>query len=751
MESAMPSPSFEQIVGETNPQLTLIRAGAGAGKTTELINRVLSIAVHHHLRHGKFPHLVVTTFTRKATQELKERLQLQSLRLQKEQFSDQKIAQAVQQLSAYVQRQSQLHISTIHGVLSLFLLRYGWKFGLAPQFSIIDGLTETVMIKKSIKAILNEAKEAQALETLLEEKSLTEIIEAVKIYLEERVGHSQAIPFYELQELADLASQKAKIWCEKASDFLQQAASSLGGKNGAEYKQLLEQTIQAGKIESIADFYERRPRITLKAAAEVVDLRDELIEEAKKLAKNIWIYSIEAQKNHQALCQSFQVFAEAVFAHLLEQKISQAQLTMADLESLSLLLLQKHPETGKHFSEEWDYWLIDEYQDTSPRQEELLKLLIRKRNSFFVGDPQQSIYLFRGSRSEVFHDKEEEVKRRGGVIGEKVENFRSRPELLHFFNHLFSHLSPQFRSMKPTAQTEQEGLQDQPVAFYIENENEIDAVVSRCFELLQKQVPAEEICVLSRRNKTLEAIAERAASVGLPVQVHSAGQFSGRREILDALNLLKFLIHPHDNLTLLQLLRSPWFKVSDQKLTEITQKFSDKFWSNAKEKLHDNFAVQMLMKLQGDLPQLGIAQTWIKGLRQCGIFDFCHKLDATGRREANLWKLVSELRGEERRPGFNYLEFIRQLENSLSMDIDSQGDGDAVPVIEPNRVNLMTVHSAKGLQFQQVIMLGLGDKVPSPRSRFFMLDEEEKKFTLSLITESSPRRGFAGNGCGREN
>ena len=115
-------------MSSATPELknTILRAGAGAGKTTTLTKTFLEFADNFKKNHGKFPRIVVTTFTRKATQELKERLLKKALEEKRD------------DLFQFVSSRSQVQISTIHGVLSIFLSRYGASIGLTPDYSIMS-------------------------------------------------------------------------------------------------------------------------------------------------------------------------------------------------------------------------------------------------------------------------------------------------------------------------------------------------------------------------------------------------------------------------------------------------------------------------------------------------------------------------------------------------------------------------------------------------------------------------------------
>src|SRR5690606_28228850 len=79
-------------------------------------------------------------------------------------------------------------------------------------------------------------------------------------------------------------------------------------------------------------------------------------------------------------------------------------------------------------------------------------------------------------------------------------------------------------------------------------------------------VSLERICILARKNSTLKTIAGYLNDLGISTQVHAASGFFDRREVLDLLSFLKFLVNPHDNYNLIELLRTPWFRIPDQKL-----------------------------------------------------------------------------------------------------------------------------------------------------------------------------------------
>lgn len=743
----MQSPPFELID-------IVVRAGAGAGKTTELTQRVLKLAQDFHVKHQRYPHFVVTTFTRKATQELKERLMKEAMKRDDP------------GLIAFLKRPSQLHISTIHGILSIFLAKFGSIMGLSPKLIVVPDSRERFQIKKQIRELCQKNPQFNDdLQALLENCEFSDLQEAFGQYFRLKMQYGK-IPYFQKADFEKhlegkketvLETMKALAWVIRDSDvpevWQELAAFCEASVKNPDFAAIIENLPAPKKTKAIPD--------------NVIELRDEL-KDLLKFFDN-WRVTNEFFYYHEQTCGTFQRCAEALTDALLESKLFSGEITMQDLETLSLRLIRQHPEAAQSFSKQWDYWLVDEYQDTSPVQVELLKALSGEAKSFVVGDPQQSIYLFRGARSEVFSQRESLVESQKGVLFSKLTNYRSKPELLEFFNFLFAGISPQFQKMKPKAEPEaspkfsvaeifvvgEEPVAEAPDAGQAksakaksktaakkeitaqisgtvanETDQELETVLFRCHELIQKGVPLEKICVLFRSNRDLEELAWMALQNGIPVQALSAGQFFEQREIIDALALLKFLCNPHDNRNLLQILRSPLFRVPDQTLYEWCQEAGSSYWQSFLA--HKHAVVLELLQALMATQEKGVGTLWRDLLVEKKYFHFAQSMDPSGKREANLWKLIHMVRSEERRPGFSYLEFLKDLD-VRTLSTEESDEGEAVPVIEPKRVHLMTVHASKGLQFAHVILPRMGKTPPPVSPDFFLNDEQTGRWTLSLV------------------
>jgi ATP-dependent helicase/nuclease subunit A len=739
MESLVSSPTSQ--LSENNIRDVILRAGAGAGKTTTLTHLFLNYASEFKIKEKRFPRIVVTTFTRKATQELKERLLLLALEQERE------------DLFHYITNKSQVQISTIHGVLSLFLGRYGNKIGLSSDFKLLSTSQEVLMRRKILRRLILSNTEY---ETLLESYSFKQLESSLQSYYENSFLHKN-FRFISKEEFAeDLKKHLVnleELRHEVSGAILaeSQQASWVKYAEGLQRFSLKAKTDQVTDIiTTIKNFFAdnpRKPSLSAKnpaVSSETGEMLAYLVEKLKDLLDSPE-YMPSYWEAHELKNKIFSGLAQDFAKELFNTKITTGSITMGDLELLSLKLIHESPESCESFASEWDYWMIDEYQDTSPIQVALLNAMVGDRKSFVVGDPQQSIYLFRGARSEVFQDKILTTHKKGGEVQEKLINYRSTPRLLHFINHYFLSSSDQFAAMEP-APGKTSGPLETPVAQLrviekAENisglSEETQAALERIQELLIAGVDAEKICVLSRTRSGLETLAKAAEAYGVPVQIHVAGGFYQRREVRDALSLLKFLVNPHDNLNFLSCLRSPWVHIPDQELLAFCHGKAHSFWAQAQNVVPETDSrhpVNLLKKYSQMAQGLGYSFVLRRMLVELGLLDYVHKLDPTGRREANLWKLVSNLFEQERTPGFNFLDFLAGMQETPDLESGNE-DSDATPVIAPKRVNLMTIHASKGLQFDQVILLGMTSKPRLSFAELFSVDEDKGLWSLSLMNE----------------
>ncbi len=700
-------------------QSEIVRAGAGAGKTTALTKRVLDVARAYRNEHKRLPRIVVTTFTRKATEELRERL----------------LKNATEdgdwELVEYVSSGKSLVISTIHGVLTRFLRQYGHLLGLDGNLQIMNRASANRRQRKIIKDILAGHAEFHS---LLDHLTVGQLVEALSESVEATSFHLSPRPA-NLSDLTSACEKKKKELCVGLGRVTRTAIDECESENWLDALKIFAELSEKENLEEIIEV--KKPRFMSKNPPFQKELSDEISEILKEIKE-----FLGSENTPAALSQ----FADAalLFAKLRELFIAElnrvvcetGQLEMRDIERFAASSIETSPALARAFGSEWDYWLIDEFQDTSPLQVRLLREFIGQTPAYFVGDPQQSIYLFRGARRDVFEKQERIVQRAGGELSFLDVNYRSNPSLLLFFNDVFSQISPAFMRMKPKS----EPVEASRIATFYSIENDSDDPYAPIVQHVQHadSEPFDSFCVLARRNSELLDIARAFEHYGIPTYVHAGGRFFESREVLDLISILKFLLNPHDHLNLIRVLRSPWFYVPDAKIAEVTIKKPTQYWTAFQEQLSGDLVIGELARYREMTSTVGVFETLRTIVLERQIVDYCAVRDATGIKEANIWKFLSVLRESERSPGFQYLQFINEL---LREDVSAGGDedADAVAAVEPNHVNLMTIHKSKGLKFRHVILPNLHRRPRFSESRGhespFVMNESSGLFSIALKVE----------------
>jgi len=702
----------------------IIQAGAGAGKTTNLIQTFVTFVDQFKKKHQRYPRIVVTTFTKKATQELKERLLAKAYQLE-----DIELAQ-------YLGSSSQVHISTIHGILVPFLSRYGNKCGLNPEVRIMSQLEQQKSYRKLLKKIF--LSHPECLE-LLEYLSWDELIQGLHFYFHKKIELG-TFNFDHSGLLKEWSESEFLNWNQLRSELQSKLSSEKLNDSWRNYTDIFFKHL--GDWEQAKDWMKslgRKPPFKVDKPAFCGELHEDLLK-LKEFAEDILEKPLLFPKHwpeFDLVQKRFSFVAELFYTEALKNKLQTGLLSLSDLESISLQIIQTDLTLAQNFSEDWDFWMIDEYQDTSPIQVQLLGAFIQKSPHFVVGDPQQSIYLFRGARKEVFQEKIQYMQKNNFTFDKLNHNYRSAFSLVHFFNQLFSKLSPDFMQMIPFQKADENNKKPVTVTIVPQTPEEIHSiedaevltVLAQIQNLIQSGVQPQQIAILTRTNSKVVMTMKMAQKYGLALESPSLSDYWKRREVQDLILLTQFLLNPHNNINLIGLLRSPWFYVEDSELPLLRR--SNSFWKMAQAQNSEEWivAVQSLQVLIQISQSLGVSSALFHFLQSSDFLWSSRLVDSSGRREANIWKFVTELRQKEKQPGLNLLEFMDEIlvaENN-SVDLSTQ---EAAPLLQPNRVTLMTIHASKGLEFDHVFLLGMGQDSTLSNNQIFSLDS--KKLLLSV-------------------
>ncbi|MBN8537664.1 MAG: UvrD-helicase domain-containing protein [Deltaproteobacteria bacterium] len=717
MEQALSSPPLELK--------KIIRAGAGAGKTTTLVNELYRFYDDFRRLHHKLPKVVITTFTKKATQELKERLLKKAIEENNEDFF------------VYVNNKSLIHISTIHGVLHLVIKQSLNKLGLKSDLEIISEKEEYHIYKKILRNLLvnNEAYSeliqfysiSDLMIFCVEYFHLLSLEIQSRFYPQEKFALRVNSRINELLKKLDSSSSQLMneklskswlIWLETFKKMRSHHADNLDFIWIKEWLDSMGNKPRRAK-ESDVDLYSKQTDFIL-AIDELL-----LISQRGYLIKNLFV------KYHTTI-SLLEILGKEFASEVRELKKKESGMTLKDIELLVLENLKVDPNIFDEFSEPWDFWMIDEYQDTSPLQEEILKSLIKSKANFLVGDPQQSIYLFRGARSEIFVNKFKEYEENAATLLLN-KNYRSSAGVLDFINHFFSYEFNQFQTMEITKSISQ---QENDVEYFevTEDVGTIKGALAQILTLVEKQVDLEDIVVLSRTNKELILLEKELKKTNVPYYYHSGGNFFHKREILDILIFIKFLFNPHDDVNFIGLLRTPWVGFSDSEIQNLKshQRGKNSFFTYLYTANSEIRFVQLFNYLE-DFSKKGLAETLLKFLFSSGLLVTSFHTDPSGQTESNIWKFliwVDEIVNDESKDLL--FEISQVLDSSMDeMELESESSA----LLEPKRVQLMTIHSSKGLQFKYVVLLSAERRPRSTHVKPFSYSEGQKEWTFILKNE----------------
>jgi ATP-dependent DNA helicase UvrD/PcrA len=414
-----------------------------------------------------------------------------------------------------------------------------------------------------------------------------------------------------------------------------------------------------------------------------------------------------------------------------------------DLLMLTVEVLDRFPEARKKWQKAFRYVLVDEYQDTNHAQYRLLQLLAGEhKNVFAVGDPDQSIYAFRGADIRNIMEFERDF---GGAKQIALEqNYRSTNAILRAANSVIA----ENRERKPKSLWSELGEGDPVRVIEVEDEHaESRFVAAEIAELVDGGYAGSEIAIFYRTNAQSRVLEDVLVRQDIPYQVIGGPKFYERAEIKDAIAYLQVVDNPFDAISLTRIANRPRRGIGDTSLARL-QTYADahglSLWEalehpeeagcgGAPLKAIDRFRTLMQSSMAGAL-ELPVPELLERVLEQSGYLESLEAertIEAQGRIE-NLMELVGVAREyQETAENPTLSEFLQQI--SLFSEQDA---------IEESRslVTLMTLHNAKGLEFRVVFLIGMEEGVfPHSRSIEEQGLEEERRLCYVGLTRVQER------------
>src|SRR6059036_1589223 len=414
-----------------------------------------------------------------------------------------------------------------------------------------------------------------------------------------------------------------------------------------------------------------------------------------------------------------------------------------DLLYLTVDALQRFPEAQERWRKAFRYALVDEYQDTNHAQYRLLQLLASEhRNLCAVGDPDQSIYAFRGADIRNILDFERDFPGTRTIALE--QNYRSTNSILGAANAVIVHN----RERKPKELFSELGEGEPVHIVEVEDEHaEARFVAARIAALVEEGFNGNEIAVFYRTNAQSRVLEDVLVRQGVAYQVIGGPRFYERAEIKDAIAYLQVIDNPYDAVSLTRIANRPRRGIGDSSLARL-QTWADaqgrslweatEFPEEAGVGAAPLRAVQgfrtLMQSLQSGALEFPVADLVQRVLEQSGYLDALEAertIEAQGRIE-NLQELVGVAREyQETADEPSLSQFLQEI--SLYADQDAMRG-------ETSVVTLMTIHNAKGLEFRAVYLIGMEEGIfPHSRSIEEQGIEEERRLCYVGMTRAQER------------
>jgi DNA helicase-2/ATP-dependent DNA helicase PcrA len=414
-----------------------------------------------------------------------------------------------------------------------------------------------------------------------------------------------------------------------------------------------------------------------------------------------------------------------------------------DMLMLTVDVLERFPEALERWQSAFHHVLVDEYQDTNKAQYRLLQLLAAKhRNVFAVGDPDQSIYAFRGADIRNILDFEKDF---GGADTVALEqNYRSTNAILEAANAVIDNN----RDRKPKRLWSELGRGDPVEVVEVEDEHaEARFVAAEIARLVESGYSASEIAVFYRTNAQSRVLEDVLVRQGVPYQVIGGPRFYERAEIKDVVAYLSVLNNTDDAVALMRIANRPRRGIGDtsiQRMVAHATALGISLWdatadpeaagvATASARAIRGFRTMMetLMSAAQELEVDELVQAVLERSGTIDAYEAERTIEARGRIE-NLSELVGSAQEYRARADEPTLSgFLEEVQ--LQSDQDTIAD-------DQSQVTLMTIHNAKGLEYRVVFLIGMEEGIfPHARSLEDNEVEEERRLAYVGMTRAMER------------
>lgn len=465
-------------------------------------------------------------------------------------------------------------------------------------------------------------------------------------------------------------------------------------------------------------------------------LKDMNSDENYKAIKNIISNNknalIDSYEYERFVSSDFEELVLEVYRKYENRLIKNNSVDFDDLLMLPIVLFKKHPDILKEYQEQYKYILIDEYQDTNEAQYLLTKMISAKyKNICVVGDDSQSIYSWRGSNYKNILNFEKDYPNCKTVFLE--QNYRSTKIIINASNDLIKNNIN--RKDKNLWTDNEEGIKIE-YKRAIDEKDEAYYVVSEINKLLDNGSKLSDIAILYRTNAQSRNLEDELLLNNIPYKVVGSVYFYNRKEIKDLMAYLKLIYNKDDDVSLTRIINVPRRKIGKVTIDKLVSKANDLNCSmydaiDSGKELEFKEIIEFLRENKDNYTLTNFIDLVLEKTGIIKELEDENTIEAQTRIEnLNEFKSIA-YQFEEKYGIISLEEFLNEI--SLVSDITEYKDNEAI--------TLMTIHSAKGLEFNNVFIVGLEESIFPHFNSFESNDslEEERRLCYVAITRAKKR------------
>ena len=428
--------------------------------------------------------------------------------------------------------------------------------------------------------------------------------------------------------------------------------------------------------------------------------------------------------------------SDIIFYGYLYQEKKCFGLDYNDLIKFSLYIFSQRPEIRLKWQSRLEYIMIDEFQDIDDLQYELMSVLCaHHKNLFIVGDPDQTIYTWRGANVKYLLEFDKHFP--GAKTVMMMENYRSTPQILDAANSLIGKNT--IRIKKDLIPTLPGGFV--PVCHHAKTTADEAQWIAEKIEDLhtQKEIPYRDITVLYRAHHVTRSVEEAFLKKEIPYTIYSGVQFFGRMEIKDALCYLRMIAYK-DDLSFARIVNRPRRNMGERRmafLREMAEAAKMSLYEALKRYIdNDVFKgtrarqfIELIERFCSESAGRPVSEVLSAILDESG-YEMSLRTEGSQERLDNLAELKQSVYIYETTCGEETTleDYLRHAALFTNSDADADNN---------DRVRMMTVHTAKGLEFPYVFLCGMNEGIfPSRKTRTLEGMEEERRLAFVAITRA---------------